>query len=114
MRLLIRSRPLVVAVGPVPASVLVSSASGGSGQYTITWLAPTTKEDGSALAGASITTYTVRRYNTSGTLLATTDAGNVLTLTPTSISAGDYDITVACSTAYGEGAESFLYRVTVT
>lgn len=100
--------------GPLPESPYVSSASGGSGTSSITWTRPVTKLDGSTLTSGEISSYIYRRYNTSGTELVETNVGNVLTYTETSVSAGTYEVTVACVSTYGEGVETFKYSVTVT
>jgi hypothetical protein len=101
--------------GPVPSAVIVTSAvPGGAGIAVITWPRPTMKADGTTLPAGDISHYVLRRYSTVGALLATTNVGNVLTSSPSGLSAGSYDFTVACVSGYGEGEESFKHRVTVS
>lgn len=104
----------VTATGPVPATVILYSVVGASLQATLTWTAPTTKADGSALPGGDITHYLLRRYSTSGVLQeGPTNVGNVLTYV-SSDPAGTWEYTVACVSAYGEGEESSRWPVTVS
>lgn len=100
--------------GPVPDSPIIVSIVGASGQATLTWEAPTTKYDGSALDEADIVRYWLRRYNTSGVLQeGPTDIGDVLTYV-SSDPAGDWEYTLSCESTYGEGEESGRWPVTVS
>lgn len=107
--------PPLSAFGPAPATVFVGSAVGGAAQVVLTWDAVTTKFDGTVLPGGEISHYLVRRYSTAGVLQGSAiGVGNVVTYTHTQVAAGTWDYTVSCVSSYGEGEESFRYRVTVT
>lgn len=100
--------------GPAPATVVIVSVVGALGQATLTWEAPATKVDGSALASGDIVRYWLRRYSTAGVLQeGPASMGNVTTFVSSDPS-GTWEYTVSCESTYGESEESARWPVTVT
>lgn len=90
-------------------SVSESTGSGSSGgSATLTWTAPTTTMDESALTGTNIITgYKVCYGTASGNYTTSVDVGNVTTYTVTGLSGGTtYYFAVTASNSSGESGYS--------
>lgn len=109
------------AAGPVPAQPVVTSSSGGVGQASITWIAPSLKADGSALDSENVLRHWVYvsdlegESNPEGAYDQRLEvAAPTATRTVTGLSAGTYFLAVSCESDYGESEASFEYEVVVT
>ena len=88
-------------VGTVPAAPTNLTATAGDGQVTLTWVAP------SVVGSSPLTGYSLLRYSSGGTLLATTALGLTTSTTVTGLTNGtSYYWTVQARNAVGLSAAS--------
>jgi len=101
------------SIGPAPNSPTNLDITNGTGQFTVTWLAPLLNADGSSISSPGLLNYIVywgatpfEQHNGGSYTGSATVAAGTVTKTVTSLAAGTWYVAVSAVSAYGEGASS--------